>query len=52
MMEDDFFNQFFNKLQEEIDNEDFISKLKTMVENKTLTQTKYKRLIKEIGVEP
>ena len=52
MMEDEFFNQFFNKLQEEIDNEDFILKLKTMVENKTLKQAKYKRLIQEIEVEP
>lgn len=52
MMEDDFFNQFFNKLQEEIDNEDFILKLKTKVENKTLKQSQYKKLIQEIEVEP
>ena len=45
MMEDDFFNDFFNKLEQEIDNEDFILKLKTLIESKTLTQTKYKKLI-------
>ena len=47
MMEYEFFNKFFNKLEEEMDNEDFILKLKTLVENKRLTQSQYKKLIKE-----
>lgn len=51
-MEDEFFNQFFNKLQDEIDNEDFILKLKAMVENQSLNQINYKKLIKDLGVEP
>ena len=47
MMEYEFFNKFFNKLEEEMDNEDFILKLKTLVENKRLTQSQYKKFIKE-----
>ena len=36
MMEDDFFNQFFNKLQEEIDNEDYIKELEETIEDKKI----------------
>ena len=46
-MEDEFFDKFYNKLQEEMDDEDFILKLKTLIENKKLKQPQYQKLIKE-----
>lgn len=47
MMEDEFFDKFFNKLEEGIDNEDFVSQLKNMIENGTLRQNQYSKLIKD-----
>jgi len=46
MIEKDFFTEFFNKLENEIDNQDYINNLKTHIEDKSLSQTNYRQLIK------
>ena len=46
MIEKDFFTEFFNKLENEIDNQDYITNLKTHIEDKSLSQTNYRQLIK------
>lgn len=46
MIEKDFFTEFFKKLENEIDDQDYINNLKTHIENKSLSQTNYRQLIK------
>ena len=46
MMEEDFFNEFYKNLQE-LNNDKFIFELKRLIENKQLSQSRYKKLIRD-----